>query len=237
MYSDPVFKRKGIHLKDLTGQRFGILTVTGFAFKERLKSVAPPRKTPCWQYYWNCVCDCDSSKTVTLSVSNLKVAKSCGCAHPRTKHGMFKHPAYNTWHSMIERCRNPKVRDYHRYGGRGIKVCDRWMSFENFWADVGQTWQKGLTIDREDNDKNYEPGNCKWSTPLQQAHNRCDNRIIPTPHGPMNVTQAAKACGIPRNTIYARILYGWKDEDLLLPVGEYRDDEGKFTHARGRTGP
>jgi hypothetical protein len=85
-------------------------------------------------------------------------------------HGMYKTPTYNTWEHMLARCRNPNNKRWKRYGGRGITVCERWLTFENFLADMGEK-PPGLTIERKDNDGNYEPGNCKWATTTDQNRN------------------------------------------------------------------
>lgn len=232
---------------DLTGQDFGYWYVIEFSHKERGKS-GKGRRTPSWVYSWLCVCtapraDGDICGTVRpVQANNLREGKgkrprNCGCLHPRTTHGLSNHPAWQSWHNMRQRCSNPLDVSYPLYGARGITVCDRWNnSFEDFWADTGDTWFKGATADRWPNneDGHYEPGNFRWATDQQQANNRRDNVIIPTPEGPMTVTQAAERFGHDPNTIFARKRYGWADEDLLLPVTETHDSKGRFTTAPGR---
>lgn len=235
-------------LKDLTGQPHGWWRVLRFSHTERAKS-AGKRATPNLIYFWLCECTAPQDdgnvcgKVQPVRANNLRGdqgSTNCGCLHPRNhKHGMSQHPAWFSWHAMRQRCNNPNAEGYHLYGGRGIKVCDRWNnSFEAFWEDVGATWFKGGSTDRyPDNDGNYEPGNFRWATPKQQAENRRTNRPIPTPEGPMIVTKAAERFGFDPRTIFGRIHYGWADEDLLLPVSETHDGLGRFAPAPGRKAP
>lgn len=131
------------------------------------------------QYY--CICECGFKGK--HCVADLRAGKSqqCSTCHNRENaannitHGMHNTPLYKVWTSMVQRCTNPKVQFYSRYGGRGIKVCDRWKKFENFLADMGER-PEGMTIDRIDNDGDYEPSNCKWVTHQQNCNNRSNSK-------------------------------------------------------------
>lgn len=163
---------------NLTGQRFGRLVVLRYAGKNRSKHCL-----------WECVCDCGSHKTVETSSLNCGHTKSCGCIHrelaerKNLSHGHNRvgrrTPEYRSWVGMIQRCTNPKAENYARYGGRGVTVCERWHDFTNFLADMGPKPSPKHTIDRIDNEKGYEPGNCRWATVTEQ--NRNQRRHQPSP--------------------------------------------------------
>lgn len=152
-------------MKDLTGKRFGRWHVLGF---DRIDKHS--------NHYWFCVCKCGNKKSVSGKNLLRGRSKSCGCMaiENNTKHGMWKTPEYKTWQNIHTRCSNKNTEYYKNYGGRGIVVCKRWNSFENFFEDMGRRPSKNHSIERIDNDGNYEPGNCEWVTRTAQQHN---NRI------------------------------------------------------------
>lgn len=159
--------------KNITQQRFG-----------RLIALLPQGKDNHGMYRWLCQCDCGREKVVRSSDLIQGKTKSCGCFHDEAiakrafRHGHSKGAhskgtkTYSTWMAMRDRCRYPNYKDYKYYGGKGIKVCERWNSFENFLTDMGER-PEGLTLDRIDSNGDYEPGNCRWATWAEQRANQC----------------------------------------------------------------
>jgi hypothetical protein len=157
----------------------------------------------------------DTEKTLTTKVRN--------------RHGMTETRIFSTYRNMINRCYNKKVKCYKNYGGRGIKVCDRWHDFQNFYDDIHQSYkehaqkfgEKNTTIGRIDNDGNYEPGNCEWQTPKEQQNNRNNNFLIKYNKIRKTVYEWSIKTGIKPGTIRYRILHGWSaKEALTFPVRE-----------------
>jgi|SRR5699024_2311953 len=150
---------------DLTGQKFGRWQVIRRG-ENQDNRVA-----------WYCKCDCGNTGTVDTRRLVKGRSKSCGCLarEVNTKHGHNttegSSSEYNSWHQMKQRCLNPNDKRYHDYGGRGIKVCERWMDFNNFLEDMGKKPSPNHSIDRIDNNGDYEPSNCKWSDDYEQQRN------------------------------------------------------------------
>lgn len=159
---------------NLIGEHFGRLTVLKFY-----------GTNSCGHSLWECKCSCGN--LVTVAGTNLKrgLTTSCGCKRneitiDRLKtHGMYGTPLYHSWAGMIRRCSNPNDKLYHRYGGRGIAVCDEWKSFEGFYQWSAENgYQSDLTIDRINNDEGYSPNNCRWTDRITQSNNTSQNRKI-----------------------------------------------------------
>lgn len=150
-------------------------------------------------------------------------AKSCGCLTTEqlkergTTHKRSRTPEYVAWAGMLQRCNNPKNVKYHRYGGRGIKVCDEWYAFENFIADMGERPTSKHTIERIDGNKGYMPSNCKWATKREQNHNKSDNHFLVYHGKRMTLTQAVDLSGtkISRGTVAGRLKRGWTPEQAI----------------------
>lgn len=202
----------------ITGKRFGRLVVRAE------DKVRKPR-------HWLCVCDCGRQHTVRESALKNGHTQSCGClgaerrlkaaTEAKIKHGKSKSDIYSVWASMIQRCRDPNNKRWSSYGGRGISVCDRWLRFENFLADMGER-PKGLTLDRVDVNGDYEPSNCRWATDKQQANNTRYNVRIVFDGKDQTIAEWAQQIGIPMRTLWARINISKMTPERALKSGDLR---------------
>ena len=161
-------------LIDITGQRFGRLVVV---CRSELKSKDGSNSSR--KRHWECKCDCGKACRVAARGLRCGRVKSCGCLRRDatgkrfSKHGQSRTPEYRAWRGMKARCTNPNGHKFKDYGGRGIAICERWQhSFEGFLADMGPRPSSEHSLDRIDNNGNYEPGNCRWATRLQQMQNQ-----------------------------------------------------------------
>lgn len=189
------------------GDRFSMLTVI---------EEAPQRHSG---RYIKCRCDCGEVKEILLHHLTRLATKSCGChrTKTRTKHNMWTSREYSTWENMMQRCGNPKSRNYHNYGGRGIKVCDRWAkSFAAFYEDMGARPQK-TSLDRIDPDKGYFKENCRWATTLEQFANlRRYSQVVKIGEVYKSTEEWIKVLGINRDLFRARLRRGLGIKGALL---------------------
>lgn len=134
-------------------------------------------------------------------------------------HGKTGTLEYNTWHAMKKRCNCPTSVDYPDYGGRGIKVCERWSAFANFLADMGERPTAKHTLDRIDNEGDYTPENCRWATLIEQARNKRNNRLLTHAGEALTLPEWSERTGIETGTLFARLRRGWSAErTLCTPV-------------------
>ena len=194
-------------LKDLTGQKFGRLTV-----------IERSGNSNCRKTMWLCKCDCGNELTVVGENITNGRTKSCGCLRKERAHGKSDTRLHRIWTGMKTRCYNPNHHEAHNYSGRGIAVCDEWKnSFTAFYAwAVKNGYADNLTLDRIDNDKGYSPDNCRWVTLREQNSNRRNNHLITHNGKTQTISQWAAELGIKRVTLQARIQrYHWDIEKAL----------------------
>lgn len=161
------------------------------------------------------VCSCGKEKTIREDLVKSGKQKSCGCSRKKMKntlsHGMSRTKIYSVWSSLKSRCLNPNNPQYKDYGGRGIKVSDRWLSFENFFEDMGHPKKEGLTIDRIDNEDGYYKENCRWATSKQQNSNKRSNKRYFDGEEELTLKQLSEKYNIKYTTLSMRINgYGWE---------------------------
>lgn len=207
------------NLRDLTGQKFGRLTA---------ESRSPKKRKGQRTSMWNCLCECGKRSIVCSSDLRLGHTRSCGCLQidickvTNRIHGLAPQDKsarpiiYSKYQGMIGRCYDKKDKSYHRYGGRGITVCDRWReSVENFLSDMGHPPQ-GLSLDRIDNNGPYSPENCRWATYTEQNQNRRDNRWVEIDGERHVMTEWARIKGIGVGILWWRLNKGWTPKDAIM---------------------
>lgn len=192
---------------DIAGQVFGRLTIISFCFLRNGRSV------------WLCQCSC--GRRVALRANDVRrgATKSCGCLHSETSaengrrnrtHGKSGSPEYAIWIGVLRRCCKSTRDEYERYGGRGVTACNRWRdSFEAFYADMGPRPSPQHSIDRIDNNRGYEPGNCRWATAKEQQRNKRNNRMLTHDGRTQCATDWAEEVHITRGCLLERLRRGW----------------------------
>lgn len=206
--SKSCFSRKRI---DLRGKMFG-----------RWEVVGDPVKGTANALWWLCRCVCGVERRVKGQSLRDGVSVSCGCyqregaakqairiGKANRTHGMTNSSEWNAWARMKQRCYDPKTPGFERYGGRGVKMCERWQNFENFFADMGEKPTPEHSIDRIDNDGDYEPSNCRWATCQQQQRNRRDNIVVTHDGKTQCVSAWAEEYGICHHVLGMRLRRGW----------------------------
>lgn len=198
---------------DLTGSRFNRLLVLSRHAREITRNGKINHRT-----YYKCVCDCGREKMVRSDILLSGKTQSCGCFHRDdiTTHGMSHTPEHRAWSSIKSRCYNPIVKNYPDYGGRGIKMCARWLnSFENFLADMGRRPSDLHSVDRRDNNKGYDKKNCKWSTGKEQQNNKRNTSYLTFEGKTEPRSYLAKKHGITNSALSMRLRRGWDLETAL----------------------
>lgn len=203
---------------DLSGCRFGRLSAIERQGSRRNNAL------------WLCRCDCGNELHVISGHLRSGHTQSCGCAHQ--KHGHTSRsgssPTYRSWANMVGRCTQPSSPAFAYYQSQGVTICERWRSFENFLADMGERPTLGHSIDRHpDMTGNYEPGNCRWATKKQQANNRKDNTFVEFRGTQMTIADLARFANVPYELLQKRIVrFKWPIEEAVtrpLSRGRRRD--------------
>lgn len=160
-----------------------------------------------------CACDCGNRKMAHSYCMRSGILRSCGCRNSnKPKHGMHKTSEYRSWKSAVSRVTNPNDPSFASYGGRGIGICDRWLVFANFIADMGKKPTREHSIDRIDNDAGYSPENCRWATMAEQSLNKRNSKKVTVGGVTKNISQWAKELGCCATAVHRRIERGWTEE-------------------------
>lgn len=196
-------------LKNRVGHKYGALTVIEFAGLNKIG-----------QANWLCRCDCGTQKVIFGGNLNSGHTTSCGCLKGLWKHGDnqtgARTPEYQAWAGMISRCQNPKNSHYRIYGGRGIKVCESWKTYTNFIHDVGRRPSPKHSIDRwPDKNGDYEPGNVRWATIMEQQSNTRKNVFLQVNGESIHIAEAARRHNIAPSKLGYRLRHGWSVKEAL----------------------
>ena len=196
---------------DLTNKRFG-----------KIVCIKPLEKNNHGEIVWLCKCDCGNyCQKSSGAFKNISKIASCGCMKGKKPHNVYVDlenykPIHECYTNMKTRCYNKKYKLYSRYGGRGIKVCNEWLNdFINFYNWAIKDWKKGLTLDRINNDGNYEPSNCKWSDRIEQANNRHTNYIVEFNGERKTLAQWSKTWGIKYSYMQNKLYKGENLEQII----------------------
>lgn len=168
-----------------------------------------------------CLCDCGNTCEPWAQSLTSNLTRSCGCLvadksrESNRTHGKKGSKIYRIWSGMLDRCRNPNSKDYERYGGRGIVVCQEWYTFENFYRDMGEPPHRSASIDRVDTNGPYDLYNCVWSTPTQQSRNRRNNTLLTLGERTATISEWCEILGVQKSLISGRLRLGWSAERAL----------------------
>jgi hypothetical protein len=200
--------------KSMVGEVFNRWTVVSRAENSRAGQIR-----------YLCRCDCGNEAIVQSAALKDNHSKSCGCLKVETTrrrsttHGHSRHgntsPTYHSWSGMLARCSNEGHHHFKYYGGRGIRVCERWKTFANFLEDMGEK-PIGLSIERDDGNGNYELGNCRWATLKEQARNKRSNRFVTANGSSLTIAEWSEKTGIHPATISDRLQRGWPEDRAVL---------------------
>ena len=188
-----------------------------------------------------CKCDCGTYTVVSNAHLVSGHTRSCGCStigidveKKKKRDERNKHPLYKAWGSMKRRCYNPNAQQYHNYGARGITVCDEWRkSYKSFqtWA-LDNGWGRGLSLDRINNDGNYEPSNCRWTDHVMQGRNRRTNMLLTYKGETKTVAEWSEITGLYYTTLIERIRNGWSPEEVIETPKRAYNRGGEKTHRK-----
>lgn len=215
------------YINKYKGKKYNRLTILDFSHKDKDRR------------YFNVLCDCGVKKIVNIHWITNGNTKSCGClireiaaelCRKKATHGKSGTRIYNIWTGIINRCNNSTWKEYLKYGARGISVCEEWLDYKNFENWVNSSgYSDNLSIDRIDNNGNYEPNNCKWSNPTEQANNRRSSVYLEYNGEVKTIANWSRVFNISQGIIGARIKRGWTIEDAFLKPTR------KIVYSNGKT--